>query len=106
MVNVNALLLFNLVLCLVGCFLAALLGHLTRKTGNFRLLLGLLVAPMFSWFAWATAGGHGGGGYLPSVYMFFLLILNSDGSRWRVFNDNEGLDKDFIFVSSWSYSFS
>ena len=53
---------FNLGLCLIGCSLAALLGRLTRKTGDFRFFLGLLVAPMFSWFAWVTGGGHGGAG--------------------------------------------
>ena len=92
---------YNLGLCVIGCVLAALLGRLTRKTRDLKFFLGMLVVPMLSWFVWATGGGHGGGGILPTVYLFFLMILSADvGSSWNLFKENGALNEDLLLLLS------
>ena len=91
---------FNLVLCLASCGLAALLGRLTRKTGGFRLLVGLLVAPMLSWVTLETGGGRFGDGIFPTVLLLFIMILEPIPDNWQIFNNDGGIGDDFFFFSS------
>jgi hypothetical protein len=92
---------YNFGLCLVGCVLAALLGRLTRKTGDLRFFLGMLVVPMLSWFFLITGGGHGVAVILPTVYLFFLMMLSPDvGGSWNLFSENGALNEDLLFFLS------
>lgn len=89
---------FNFGLCLIGCVLAALLGRLTRKTGGFRLLVGLLVAPMLSWVALES-------GILPTVLLLFIMILEPVPDNWHIFNNDGGIGEDFFFLALLMCSF-
>lgn len=72
----------SLILCLIGCCLAALIGKWSRNSQIPRLLRGSIATVMLSWSA-IFVGGHGGagGGAVPSALLFILATRSKDAPK-------------------------
>lgn len=60
----------SLVVCAIGCFIAALLGRKTRSSRLPRLLRSTVAAILLAWIN--LAGLHGAIGPLPAALILFL----------------------------------
>ncbi len=69
----------SLVLCLIGCCLAALIGRWSRRSQMPRWLRASVATVVLSWSA-LFVGGHGGGGAVavPSAFVFILATRSKE----------------------------
>lgn len=66
----------SILLCLVGCAIAAYIGNRVRGSQSKRFILAALAASLLSWVFYIVDAGHVGvGGILPSIFAFLKLII-------------------------------
>jgi len=95
----------TLILCVVGCVLAALLGRWSRRSHIPRLLRATAIASLFSWTFFV---GQGAVGVLPSV---FVLAMTPKAFIGTVATNDDFLalglalvSISVIFLSYWKFN--
>jgi len=67
---VSIMLKLNIVICLIGCVIAGLLGAWSRKSNRMRFIKALTVATLGSWTV--LIGSLGGIAIRPSIFISYL----------------------------------
>lgn len=68
----------TLILCVIGCVLAALFGRWSRQSQIPRLLRASLSAILLSWIFFV---GYGGVGLFPSVFVFLIAAKSGEPAK-------------------------
>jgi|GEM_PF-1377907 len=103
---VSIMLKLNIVLCLIGCVIAGLLGAWSRKSNRMRFIKALTVATLFSWII--IFGGLGGWAILPSIAMFCLAYPWVDPTNYTSASESlisNQIKEAYIIIGMSSLSF-